>query len=299
MGLKEWTKGRMGHGTWEASKSLFYLAKDSLMEALFAVLPKESTREYLGYRLSYPTGSNMVNAVKDGEIYEEAICSMIEQELKKRRDSCFVDIGANIGLISLYVARKVPTAYIYSFEPGPSQFYFLEKNVRENRLSFRMELSSDAISDKEGVAEFFCHISRNSVNDGFIDTGKGNTKVRKAKKNLVRTVTLDSWWEERNRPRVGAVKLDTEGSELLCLRGGSKMITENAPIIFLEIMKDFLRQYSLEPDSVIAFFEKIGYELFTNRNEKVDRDNFDEFLMKGENYCYCYCARPKLVRSKT
>jgi precorrin-6B methylase 2 len=58
----------------------------------------------------------------------------IVAELTKAATPTFLDVGANIGLMTLNVLASVPSARIHAFEPGPDQRSLLERTIAANRL---------------------------------------------------------------------------------------------------------------------------------------------------------------------
>ena len=73
--------------------------------------------------------------------------------------ACVLDVGANIGLFALFVARSVAGATVYAFEPVPKIFEVLETNCRlydANIRPFRYGLSV-----RSGTAAFtyYPHVS--------------------------------------------------------------------------------------------------------------------------------------------
>jgi FkbM family methyltransferase len=56
---------------------------------------------------------------------------------KFEKDDIFWDIGANIGVYSLYAAKK--GLHVMSFEPSSANYYLLNKNIELNRLSENIE----------------------------------------------------------------------------------------------------------------------------------------------------------------
>ena len=68
-----------------------------------------------------------------------------------------IDIGANVGYYTLIAARLVgETGRVYAFEPDPTNFAILDKNVRLN--GFRnVVLEQKAVSNEPGSIELFLH----------------------------------------------------------------------------------------------------------------------------------------------
>lgn len=61
-----------------------------------------------------------------------------------------IDLGAHIGLASLYFAQIYPKARIVAYEPDPENFQLLAKNIRENGLTGRVECVQAAVAPKSG-----------------------------------------------------------------------------------------------------------------------------------------------------
>lgn len=65
------------------------------------------------------------------------------------------DLGANIGIASLYYKSKYPNATIKSYEPNPTVFRALEENIKMNNLN-NVHAYNNAISNEEGHLVFHC-----------------------------------------------------------------------------------------------------------------------------------------------
>ncbi|KAB2343694.1 FkbM family methyltransferase [Actinomadura rudentiformis] len=70
-----------------------------------------------------------------------------------REDAVVFDVGANIGMFSLFIEARCPSAQVYSFEPVPEVFAKLQENIGERGLSTR---SFDyGLSDREQEVSFY------------------------------------------------------------------------------------------------------------------------------------------------
>jgi FkbM family methyltransferase len=213
--------------------------------------------EYAGFALVHGRGDSLVERIEKVGEYEPETIRAVVRTLTDSESRILVDVGANIGLVSLAALARVPGATVYAFEPGPRQHRLLAKTIRRNGLEGRLELSPLALSDTAGTARFAVHSSRHAAGDGFVDTGRGG----KSRSMRVRTETLDRWWEARSRPDVAVVKIDTEGSELLVLRGASRLVAVCRPVLLLEIHEANLRVYPFGVDDVRREVEAMGYRL--------------------------------------
>ena len=115
---------------------------------------KERDILYKGVKLFYSNHTSIVERfIREGD-YEPAIQNEIVNELQKYVNPVFLDIGANIGMISLGIRSKIPQCLIYAFEPAPHQFNLFRKTIQFNQLSNRITLYNIALSNREYVYKF-------------------------------------------------------------------------------------------------------------------------------------------------
>lgn len=123
----------------------------------------------------------------------------------------FVDVGANIGVYSLFVAALAgPSARILAVEPQPDVFDRLTYNIRLNPFG-TLKAVDCAVADKPGELTLFLD-SRN----------KGESSVKIVGSSQVETVrvpakTLLELLQDEHFSHVDAVKLDVEGAEDIIL----------------------------------------------------------------------------------
>lgn len=130
-----------------------------------------------------------------------------------RRAQYLVDIGANIGSVTLDRAWRYPGLRVDAYEPNPITFDTLHRNVRENGLEARVRVFRDAVTGQNGVVQLWSGAS--SV--------LSSTTARAAiggEPFSVPTITLDSAISRTGATRV-AVKIDAEGAEVEMLESAS------------------------------------------------------------------------------
>ena len=71
--------------------------------------------------------------------------------IKTRKDDIVLNVGANIGIFTLKVAKNV--RWVISIEPEPQTFSMLSKNIMANNLS-NVTFLNLAVSDKEEIVYF-------------------------------------------------------------------------------------------------------------------------------------------------
>jgi FkbM family methyltransferase len=212
---------------------------------------------YHGFELVYSRRTSIVERLLATGTYEPEVTSAIVGALRGSEDPVFLDVGANIGLVSLMVLNCLPDARVYAFEPGRHQRELFAETIRRNRLAGRVVLSPLALSDSAGAATFAVHRTRHAAGDGFLDTGRGGP----ARFEAVEADTLDSWWRRNSAPRIDVLKLDTEGSELLVLRGARETIARCRPTLVVEVHPQNLSSYPYGPEDVFRHIEGLGYAL--------------------------------------
>lgn len=213
-------------------------------------------------------------------IFEEVMCKSIVADLQASKGKVLLDIGANLGLIITYVLQQVPDAHVYAFEPGKKQADLLEKTLRRNTHLSSVILDRRALSDSNGTAKFFVHPSRDYAKDGLRDTKRGEPATSVS----VETVTLDAWWEQQGRPHVDVIKMDTEGAELMIIRGATKVLAAVQPTIYLEIAPSNLRAYPYGVKDIIEHLGSIGYHLSSINGRRLTKENADELLLQSDTF---------------
>jgi methyltransferase, FkbM family len=241
------------HGTCEG-------ARKNVFRVIFSLSPFKIDKKitYQGFSLHYSPGTSIVERFKKNGSYEpEEVAALALVAVQDERPTVFLDIGANIGMISLAVLRHVPKATIYAFEPGQHQREYLEKNILANQLEKSIKAFPLALSDKRGSALFAVHDPSDASGDGLRDTGRagGCSFVE------VQTDTLDNWWQENGCPAVTLIKMDVEGAEFFVLQGATKLLTTCRPVILLEAHATNLKAYGLNVHKLLSAITEYGYKI--------------------------------------
>jgi 31-O-methyltransferase len=118
-----------------------------------------------------------------------------------------VDIGANIGLTSLYLSWRAPGIRVHSFEPAAATRAKLLRNLSINRLD-RVTVHAEAVSDRSGVAQLFSgpHSGHGSL--------YAHDLVGAASPEPTRLITLSEALDMTGAAEIDLLKIDAEGSEV-------------------------------------------------------------------------------------
>jgi FkbM family methyltransferase len=258
--------------------------KDLFMVCLKTFRARLLKRNYRDFILYYSRGTSLVECLKHAEVYEKNLSEAIINVLKREKAPIFLDIGANIGLITLNVLCEVTNATVHAFEPGPHQHLLLFKTIKINDLSAKVVLHNQALSNQTGKSRFAIHNTSDASGDGFFDTGRAGP----ARNILVDCIKLDDWWISNEKPNITALKIDTEGSELMVMQGGSDMISECLPSLFIEIWPENLRCYPYDAEDILNWLNQNRYALYTLFEAPVTLSNCKSYF----GSCESFVARP-------
>ena len=176
---------------------------------------------------------------------------MISRGIKE--ESCFVDIGANIGNHTLYFVNELSASNVISFEPVEETYWILEKNIEIHELGDKVELHKAGVSDHKANAKPAWYHMDNT----------GGTALSENETGEIFLVTLDSI----NLKNVYFIKIDVEGMEDKVLLGGIETIKEYHPYIMIESFSPFFT-------NVKKILGEIGYRY--------------EVLTEGSDYLFVY-----------
>jgi len=155
------------------------------------------------------------------EIVKSA-CYQPSAEFRIAAGETVLDIGANVGLFSIWVALNVPSARIFAFEAASDNFKALAENVRSNRLggiSTHQYAVSDGRSTRATLYRGF-HGGIHSIRPEYRNWLRAARGARKTEP--VRTITLAGILRRFSIESVDFMKLDCEGAEYQILLSASR-----------------------------------------------------------------------------
>lgn len=152
--------------------------------------------------------------------------------LVKKGDVAF-DLGANIGYVSLLLARAVgESGKVFAFEALPENQVRLLQNITLNKMLLRVALVRAAVVDRTGAVRFWVGPSGGM---GKAEGSAGRQEVAYTQSLLVPATSLDEFVYAAGRPAPQVIKIDIEGGETLALLGMERLLRQARPIILLEL----------------------------------------------------------------
>jgi FkbM family methyltransferase len=162
-----------------------------------------------------------------------------------------IDVGANVGSVSLMLADKIDHAIL--FEPNSLAASRARENLAQNGLDF--EVYEFALSDKTGEVLFESQGGPDTVGR-IVAAATSNSQARNA---IVPCITFDDFLRQYGYPHfpVSVIKIDVEGHENSVLRGMRQFLCERRPPL---IMFEYLQRTRIE--ETLSFFAGIQYRVF-------------------------------------
>lgn len=89
----------------------------------------------------------VIATLRKGRFYELGMLEFINSLNPK---NLVIDVGANIGNHSIFLAKFTDCSEVHSFEPVLQIFSVLNKNIKSNRLQNKIKAHNVAVGDKKG-----------------------------------------------------------------------------------------------------------------------------------------------------
>ncbi|MFL5386940.1 MAG: amino acid adenylation domain-containing protein, partial [Longimicrobiaceae bacterium] len=261
-------------------------------------LPRPETREL-------PDGSELfhLNASETDFLYREIFedRSYLRHGVELEDGDCVFDVGANIGLFSLFAGRLRQGVRLYAFEPIPPVFEILRENLslydldargfdvgvgsREEEVAFDFYPHASVLSGQHGSVEEEHAVVRSFLRNQQPDDEGGAgalldelLRERLESERYVRPVTtLSRVIDDCGVERIDLLKVDVEKGELEVLRGIREEHWDRIGQVVLEVDDDGERL-----GRVLALLEARGFGAAVEQDE----------LLRGTGLYNVYAVRP-------
>ena len=202
---------------------------------------------------------------------ESKISNLKKLLLKKDSSLTIIDIGANIGSVSLKLATIFENSKIFAIEPTNYAYNKLFNNLKLNKeLENRVFLRQLFITNSKKPNKVW-----SSWN--FDNSDKKHQKhlgtLKEIRQNAY--LKLDQFIKNENLNSVDFIKLDVDGYELDVLTSGEDFLKKNKPIIFIEIAPYLYPEFGYSCEELIKFIQKLNYS-FLDENVKEVSNIFDQ-----------------------
>jgi FkbM family methyltransferase len=192
--------------------------------------------------------------------YDVPVANFVEKNI--RAGMVCLDVGANVGVVALQLARKTgATGAVHCFEPVPHVFQRLLRHVERNHFQQTITLHQVALSNRTGsIAMGVADPLNTNQGMGSIAAPKATGLVSEIRTT---TATLDEFARETRLERLDFIKVDIQGAEPLFLEGGEATLRRFHPDLLLEVEPDNLAALDQTSRDLLRQVSALGYNLFT------------------------------------
>ena len=199
--------------------------------------------------------------------YEKGTIQFLENYLKSGHR--FLDIGANIGLMSVIASRIVgKQGIVYAVEANPGTVPILQANIELNHCK-NIELLPIALSDTQGAALLFENWEVNRGGASLISQSDNQKGVE------VKMERLDDLFDENTT--IDLVKIDVEGFEPQVIQGGMNWFKAQLPVFIIEVSEKREKEVGPSPREIMELVQTIGnYTFYKHKGTKERRGKLTE-----------------------
>ena len=212
--------------------------------------------------------------------FEPSIFYIIKT-LSENKNYDYIDIGANNGAHSLYLAQKFTKSKIYAIEPTDYSFNKLLKNIElKPRIKKQIIPIQSFVTSKENKPESV--YTSWELNSG----EKKHSEHLGVKKSVVNCtlISLDSL-VEKNKIEKSIIKCDVDGNELFVFESGVNFLSKFKPKIIMELAPYLYPENGYKSSQLFNFFKQFGYKYFEVSTKKEIRDiqDFSDAIPTGSS----------------
>lgn len=167
----------------------------------------------------------------------------------------FFDIGANIGLYTIKMAKLQAIKQVHAFEPMLANKNQLHANVLLNQLNGKVDVHGYALSNENGTTAFLQNVGNSTGRSRIKATNANRLDDQKFIEVKVETRQLDALFPLSDKKL--AIKIDVEGHEMMVLQGMTQLLANNKCLIQIE-------SYPQTTEDMDALFRNCGYTAISN-----------------------------------
>lgn len=184
-----------------------------------------------------------------------------------------IDIGANIGSLTLLSAMKVGhSGKVFAFEPHPKIYHYLKKNILINDFN-HITTYNLALGNQIGNITF----SNKRLDDmNCVSPSKAENQINIPIERLDNII-------DYKVGKIALIKIDVEGYEKFALEGSKKLL-EHTACLYFESSDDHFHRYGYTSSDLFNFIRSIGFNIYSIHTAKtLSLINITHLSIAGEN----------------
>lgn len=193
-----------------------------------------------------------------------------------------VDIGANVGVHTVHMARLVgPRGRVFAFEPTTFAFAKMKRNLQINPGLQEHVVATQCFLARTDLAPAPKSVYAGWPLRGGTDLHPKHLGEPKSTDGIP-SRTLDAFLDEHGKPPIALVKLDVDGYECDVLAGARRMHERDRPVFVMELAPYVLEEHGTSLDELLGYFTPLGYRFYAERDANL-RMSIGEILRSTED----------------
>ena len=249
---------------------LLFLTKRSLLIWFKDFIQEDSYKSLtiLNKKIKFFVPNQLTNWRVDTFFLKEPETLEWIESFEKKENLIFWDVGANIGLYSIYNALINKNSTTISFEPSSSNLRVLTRNIYINNLEQNIKVIPTPLTNKANIFE--------EMNESkFVEGGALSTFGEKIdfqgkefqpnmKYSLLGT-SINYLIENKILEIPDYIKIDVDGLEYLILEGGNKFLSnKKIKSLSIEINDNFKEQH----DKILKIMNEFEFKILHKKNNE-------------------------------
>lgn len=186
-----------------------------------------------------------------------------------------LDVGANIGIMTVHLAQKLPHSTVHAFEPIPDNLSVLKKIIAKFNLK-KIKVHETAVGETVGKIQMILPHQGKTKMQGLSHVKHDSiTEWNEGEEFSVSMNTLDN---VINGETIQGIKIDIENFEYFALKGGKRILESNHPVIYAELWDNENRT------KCIDLLTGLNYKTFVVVHDKLIP--FDSTKHSNQNFIF-------------
>jgi FkbM family methyltransferase len=174
-----------------------------------------------------------------------------------KKEDIVIDIGAHIGLFSLFASQYCKNGKIFSYEPIEKNYNILKENINLNQIKNIIPFNF-AVSNQLNKLKIFIDSNDDSAHS-ILNSGKNFIEVN--------SITIESIFDQNKIEKCNLLKLDCEGAEY--------QIIESIPKEYFSKIEKMIIEYHFASENLKLYkklIQNLKNNFFKIKIEKISDD---------------------------
>ncbi len=195
------------------------------------------------------------------------------------QEGIYLDIGANIGIMTYYLSKHTTSGKVFAYEPMPSNLISLRWVIKFFGLS-NVKLIETALGNETGSIEMVLPEVDNVKKQGLSHVISEEIREFNDGERFTTTIDkLDNLLASEDLPIYG-IKIDVENFEYQVFLGAEKTLKKYKPIIYCELWDNDNRYRCFD------YLTGLGYHIMVKQGDGLER--YNEKNHQTQNFFFVY-----------